>query len=208
MVGLLPALRLGALCSALALVSGTAVGAVETVKAPPAHQFAQAKPAQPAAQSAQAATAAESLPNGASSVQETFQDWQVACVQQGPAKRCSLAQQQIDQQSRQRVLAVELTPAAGKAQGILILPFGLAFEKGATLQVDDGAVGQPLRFQTCIPGGCIVPVTFEGAALSGLRQGTTLKIKAASVDGNKDTTFSVSLKGFGPAFDRTAALLK
>lgn len=48
--------------------------------------------------------------------------------------------------------------------GTLILPFGLALAKGATLQVDDKAVGQPQTFCTCLPGGCIVPL---GGAAQG-----------------------------------------
>ncbi|MGN7754935.1 invasion associated locus B family protein [Sinorhizobium sp. 22678] len=46
----------------------------------------------------------------------------------------------------QRILAVELNaPAKGKFSGILVLPFGLALAKGASLQVDDKATGQSSR---------------------------------------------------------------
>ncbi|WP_245590250.1 hypothetical protein [Desulfobulbus elongatus] len=40
-----------------------------------------------------------------------------------------------------------------------------------------------------------------------MRSGTALKIQAKA-DGGKETIFSISLKGFGGAFDRTASLAK
>ncbi|QCI66762.1 invasion associated locus B family protein [Phreatobacter stygius] len=166
----------------------------------------RAQAAPPAAAPA-AAPVASTLPGGASSLQETYQDWQVACLQQGAGKRCALSQQQADPQSRQRVLAIELTTVADKAEGVLVLPFGLALDKGVTLQIDDGPVGQPLRFRTCLPAGCLVPLSFDARAVATLRRGTAIKAKVTTDDG-RETTFSISLKGLAPALDRTAVLLR
>ena len=88
-----------------------------------------------------------------------------------------------------------------------MLPFGLALDNGATFQVDDGAAGPPQKFRTCIPAGCLVPISFDAHMLAALRKGAQLKVKAV-VDGGKDTLFTISLKGFPNAFDRTAALTK
>ena len=77
-------------------------------------------------QSQDANQAGQGLPGGASSLQETYGDWRVACAQQNGKKICALSQRQTDKDSRQLVLAVELSaPAADKAEGTLILPFGL-----------------------------------------------------------------------------------
>jgi invasion protein IalB len=161
--------------------------------------LAQATPAPPAS----------TLPGGASSVQETYQDWQVACVQQGATKRCALSQQQVAQQNRQRLLLIELGPLpANKADGVLILPFGLALEAGVTLQVDDGPVGQPLRFRTCLPTGCLVPLNLDTATVTAMRSGTTLKLSATAAEGGAKTPFSISLAGFANAFDRVVVLRK
>jgi len=48
-----------------------------------------------------------SLPGGASSLRETYQDWQVACVMRTNTKTCGLSQMQT-QQNGQRVLAHRL----------------------------------------------------------------------------------------------------
>ncbi|MBR0785292.1 invasion associated locus B family protein [Bradyrhizobium iriomotense] len=157
---------------------------------------------------AQASQAAATLPGGASSLNEMYRDWQVACEQQGTGKRCVMSQQQINPQTRQRVLAVEINSVApNKVEGVLMLPFGLALDSGATLQIDDGVAAPPLRYRTCLPGGCLVPLSFDAGTLSALRRGTALKI-ATIADGGKATPFSISLQGFAAALDRVAALAR
>ncbi|HEY4202557.1 MAG TPA: invasion associated locus B family protein [Devosiaceae bacterium] len=159
------------------------------------------------AQQAQAPAPASTLPGGASSLQETYQDWQVACEQQDTGKRCAMLQQQ-SQQSGQRILAIQLVADAGgkAATGTLVLPFGLALEAGVTLQIDDAAAQQPLRFNTCLPAGCVVPLTFAEGTLTALRGGTALKVNATASGTNQPVALSVSLKGFSAALDRTIAL--
>lgn len=154
-----------------------------------------------------AETAPATLPGGATSLQETFSDWQVGCVVQGPAKRCSITQEQVNQQSRQRVLAVELAVAADKLEGVLLMPFGLALDKGVALQIDDQPSANMLKFRTCLPGGCLVPLNFDGKTVAALRVGTVVKLRAVA-DGGQDQLYTISLKGFAPAIDRITSLSK
>lgn len=147
------------------------------------------------------------LPGGASSLTETFGDWQVGCVVQGPAKRCAIMQEQANQQTRQRVFAIEIANAGDKLEGVLLMPFGLALERGATLQIDDQPITTAVKFRTCLPGGCLVPLTFDAKSIAGLRVGTMLKIRATA-DGGAEQLYSVSLKGFSQALDRINLLAK
>jgi invasion protein IalB len=156
---------------------------------------------------AQTAPPASSLPGGATSLQETFQDWQVNCAVQANGKRCTLSQQQFGQ-NRQRLLAIELVPDGANVTGTLVLPFGLLLEGGVTTQIDDKPTGKPLRFRTCLPAGCVVPLQFDGAAATALRAGTALKFIATPSESNEALTFSISLKGLPAALSRTAALVK
>ncbi|WP_181707847.1 invasion associated locus B family protein [Chthonobacter rhizosphaerae] len=185
--------------AALALVFGALAGSAQA--AAPARTGVDAV-------GAQAGTGASpsTLPGGASSLQETFQDWFVACVQQGPGKSCSFAQIQTDNRSGQRVLSVELVPSGDTATGILILPFGLDLDSGVALFVGDEAVGPSLRFRTCLAVGCIVPLAFDGAATALLKSGAAMTVKARA-ENRQEVAFAVSLKGFTTALDRTAALL-
>jgi invasion protein IalB len=151
------------------------------------------------------------LPGGATSLREAHGDWAVSCSVQTAnsktTKACALSQELTDRKSGQRVLAIEVRPAGTAADGTLVLPFGLALAKGATLQIDDGQASSALAFRTCLPAGCVVPVNFDTKMLAALRSGAALKVKATR-DGGGDVQFSLSLKGFGGAFDRTATLLK
>jgi invasion protein IalB len=152
---------------------------------------------------------AAGLPGGATSVNESHGDWTVSCAvvpQNGtPNKVCALSQQQTNNQTRQRVLAVEFRPKEAGAEGTLVLPFGLALDQGATLQIDDGQALPGLRFRTCLPGGCLVDLRFDAKTLPSLRKGNSLKIKVTA-DGGGETQLAVSLKGFPGALDRTIAL--
>jgi invasion protein IalB len=149
--------------------------------------------------------AASGLPGGASSLNETYKDWQVACALQGAVKRCVLSQVQA-QQNGQRVLTIELNaPNGNSVSGTLVLPFGLALDSGVTLQIDDKPAMQPVRFRTCVPIGCIVSVTFDAPTLVALRAGIALKLKATA-DGGAAAPFSISLQGFATALDRIDVL--
>ena len=155
-----------------------------------------------------AAQGTQPLPGDANSLQEMHGDWRVACVQQDGKKVCALSQQQTDPGTHQLLLAIELNaPAIDRAEGTLILPFGLALDRPITLRVDDGATGAALGFRTCLPVGCLVSVAFDQKIVALLRKGTALTV-AATADGGQGAVFKISLNGFSSALDRTAALAK
>jgi invasion protein IalB len=158
---------------------------------------------------AQADMTQSSLPGGASSLQESYQDWQVTCSAQGVDKRCVMSQQQADPKTRQRVLAIELNAdTTGKAAGAVVLPFGLALDTGVSITVDEDADAVGLRFRTCLPVGCVVPLELKEELIAAMRNGTSLQITATPSENEQPVSFSVSLKGFSSAFDRTLALSK
>lgn len=147
------------------------------------------------------------LPGGATSLQETFNDWMVSCAVQGNVKACSIMQQQNNQQTRQRVLAIELSTAGDKVEGAILLPFGLLLDRGVVLQIDEQPAQPTLKFKTCVPGGCMIAVNFDAKTIASLRAGTVLKAKVA-VDGGPDQVLPISLKGLGQALDRIVSLMK
>jgi len=149
-----------------------------------------------------------SLPGGATSLNETHGDWRVTCATQENIVRCAVSQVQTNSQNRQRVLSVELTAteSGNAASGTLILPFGLALDQGAVLSIDEGELLPPLRFSTCLPAGCLVPLTFNADTVTAMRAGTALKVKTAANDSEQEVNFSISLSGFTSALARAAAL--
>ena len=130
------------------------------------------------------------------------------CAQREGKKVCALTQQQLDKDSRQRVVAIEvnsITPE--KAEGTMVLPFGLAVSREVTLQIDGAALGAPLHFRTCIAAGCLVALSFDTQSVATLKKGTALAVNVTS-DSGQPISFALSLKGFANAFDRTAALVR
>ncbi len=151
---------------------------------------------------------AQGLPGGATSLNETHGDWTVACTTPERNVRCAVSQVQINNENRQRVLSVELTATEGgnTASGTLVMPFGLALDEGVALSIDEGEPLVALRFSTCLPAGCLVPLTFDQNAIAAMRTGTALKSKAVANGSGQEVNFSISLSGFTSALARAAEL--
>jgi invasion protein IalB len=157
--------------------------------------------------SAQEAAPAAGLPGGAQSLNEEHGDWTVSCRVEQAAKLCIMSQTLADSQSGQPVLSIELaTPAVDKAEGMLLLPFGLRLADGATLKVDGTVLGGNWAFVTCISTGCLVPVSFDASQVSTLRAGTELVISALGAGAGEPVDLKVSLTGFARAANRSVEL--
>ena len=153
---------------------------------------------------------AAGLPGGASSLSETHGDWTVTCRMTGksePVKPgCSLSQQQTNRQ-KQRAIAIELAPVDGGVHGALVLPFGVAVTKTVQTDVDKTPLGEPRAFSTCLPAGCIVPLTISPEGVDQMKAGSKLNVAATSVDG-AEFTLPISLDGFTSALERTRELVR
>lgn len=148
------------------------------------------------------------LPNGASSISETYGDWTVNCGADKGAKFCTLTQAQINKETGQRAFAIELrTSKDGAGQGTILMPFGLKLETGVVLKLDDKDFAQGLRFSTCLAQGCLLPVSLASAATDAVRKAKSLTVGALSASNDQPVTFNVSLNGFGSALDRAMQLV-
>lgn len=164
------------------------------------------------AQSAQAAppaAPAAQLPNGATSINEIYADWTVDCRIVNGQKQCLLSQAQGNAQTGQRTFAIELRPPKdGKTEGTILMPFGLEFDAGAVLKLDDKNLGQGLRFSTCMPQGCLLPLSLPTASIDALKKGGKLTVASLNVSNKEPVTFTVSLNGFSAALARVSDLGK
>jgi invasion protein IalB len=153
------------------------------------------------------AVPAKQLPNGASSITESYGSWTVSCRINDGQKLCSLAQAQGNKQTGQRTFGIEfLTPKGGKIDGTVLMPFGLKLDAGATTKLDDKDFGQPLHFSTCIPDGCLLPVSFSASATEALQKGTALSVTSIGLSNGQAVTFSISLDGFPAGLKRVSDL--
>ena len=150
---------------------------------------------------------ASSLPGGANSLSETHGDWTVRCEVVEAVVKCAAQQEQVSNDTRQRLLAIEFTPSEGNLTGTLALPFGLLLTRGAVLQIDRLAASPPQPFQTCLPSGCLVPLLLAADWRDALKGGTSLAVIAVAIDG-KEAKFAIPLRGFAGALDRIVDLTK
>lgn len=148
----------------------------------------------------------QSLPGGAGSLSESYQDWQVRCVSTDNGPRCAMSQMQVDPKTRKRILTIELRSDEGRAVGALIAPFGLALAEGVTLKVDDRRGETPLAFSTCVPAGCVVPLDLDTDMTKSLVSGGALAVTATADATRQPLAFSISLKGFSSAWERIGEL--
>lgn len=152
---------------------------------------------------------AVSLPNGAASINEVYGDWTVNCAIADNRKRCGFSQEQGNSQTGQRLFAIELQPPAnGQTNGVLLLPFGLKLDDGVKLKLDDQILGQGARFSTCVPSGCLVPISFPTVATDAMKKAGKLIISATREGGGETPTLTISLNGFTTAMSRVAELAK
>lgn len=147
-----------------------------------------------------------SLPNGATSLQEAYEDWVVSCGLSEAGKHCTLSQQQT-QQNGQRVLAIELAVEGDTVSGSLVLPFGLALAAGAGVQVDEQEQ-TTVPFGTCLPAGCLVRLSLSEEQVAAMRRGSQLKVRVRPDGSSETAVLTISLKGFSVALDRTRALAR
>jgi invasion protein IalB len=155
---------------------------------------------------AQPATAAP-LPNGASSINETYGDWIVDCRLVEGQKQCVLLQAQGNNQTKQRIFEIQLRPPKdGKTEGTILMPFGLKLDSGAILSLDDKDLGEGLHFSTCLPQGCLLPVSFQTATVDAMKKGKTLTVASLNLNSGEVVTFKISLEGFAAASARIAEL--
>jgi invasion protein IalB len=154
-----------------------------------------------------AATPSQQLPNGASSISETYGDWTVNCRLVDGQKQCLLLHAQGNGQTGQRVFAIELRiPKDGKTEGTILMPFGLKLDSGAILKLDDKDLGQGLRFSTCMPQGCLLPVSLPTVAVDAMKKAKMLTVASLNASSGEVITFNVPLEGFAAAIARIAEL--
>jgi invasion protein IalB len=154
-----------------------------------------------------AAGSARALPGNATSLREVHGDWIVSCVNREEKNHCAMSQIQADPKTRKRVVSLELRlTGAGGAKGAFVMPFGLALSRGIAFKIDTNGDALALPFATCLPAGCLVPLTADRALLEGLKAGDVMTVTAAAFDTGQPLDFSLSLNGFSAALKRLGEL--
>ncbi|WP_455475841.1 invasion associated locus B family protein [Bartonella sp. B17] len=154
--------------------------------------------------------ATATLPNGASSLTETYGLWSVNCGMQDGKKVCFIHRQEVNDQNRVVVAMTIILDADNNVSGSLTVPFGMLVSKPVRLQVDEGKATIETAIRTCFPSGCMVPIAFDKNFVAALRAGKKLKL-AMTISAPGEPPFNdlfVQLNGFSNALNRLTALQK
>lgn len=191
----------------LALIGSLGLGTGVAKQQPDAASGSARKASQRFATGRVATAPAAQLPNGASSISETYGAWAIACRIANGQKQCLLAHTQTDSHTGQPLFAIELQMSRdGKMEGTLLMPFGLKLDAGAILTVDGEDLGSGLRFSTCVPQGCLIPVSFPKITVDAMKTSKTLTVASQHLGGGEMVSFNVSLEGVAAAIARMSEL--
>ncbi|GJE57466.1 MULTISPECIES: invasion associated locus B family protein [Methylobacterium] len=145
-------------------------------------------------------------PNGARSVSEAYGDWTMNCNREGTQTDCVVIQSQGDRRTGKRQFSVELrAPKDGRAEGLILMPFGLQIESGVTFKLDDRTLGKGAPYSFCVADGCLVPISLPALATDTMKTAQALTVSAMKPDAKEPTVISIPLAGFAAAFARAAA---
>ncbi|MEO9458795.1 MAG: invasion associated locus B family protein [Lentilitoribacter sp.] len=147
------------------------------------------------------------LPGGATSLNETHGDWTVSCGKgQTQITLCAMSQQLFNPENKQRVMAIELTMTKQSIlSGTMVLPFGIKLSEGILLSIDEGDVQTKVPFSTCLPVGCLAPLSFNTKMIDAFRAGSIVSIALKTMEGTQ-LQIELSLDGFSSAHNRIIAL--
>jgi invasion protein IalB len=93
-----------------------------------------------------------------------------------------------------------------RRDGTILMPFGLNLDAGAILKLDDKDLGRGVHFSTCVPQGCLLPVSFPIIATDAMKKATMLNTASLNLSSGEAVTFNISLNGFAAALARVSDL--
>ncbi|GBQ06674.1 invasion associated locus B family protein [Saccharibacter floricola] len=153
------------------------------------------------------ARAASSLPDGVTSLNETYQDWSLSCHVKDNQTDCSVTQQAYDSKTQQRFFSIKFRPQGDQTHGVALLPFGLDLNHGLTVVTDGLPVGDIYSFTTCLPEGCIVPLDLDEGQFSALEKSQHASLSFMTLSGHV-MKLPLSSAGLEKALERAHALTR
>ncbi len=139
--------------------------------------------------------------NPAQNTVTAYDDWRTACPAADQKQMpCEMVSEIIDDKNKSTLARVVITrDTANKDKPIIsfTLPFGVALEPGAGIQIgkDEPKV---IQYRTCYQVGCIAQGDFDEKLANALKSGTEVKLLFAGLDG-KPVGTPIPLKGYSKA---------
>lgn len=146
---------------------------------------------------------------GPTTLSETYDAWTVQCANapEGEQTRrvCQMAQELLQQESRQRVLLFAIGKEGDEsAQATLVTPFGLLLSEGIRVNLGENELARG-TYRTCLPAGCVVELTLPDTVIAELQAADEASVFMTANSGQQ-VRADVSLKGFTAAYRRLVGL--
>lgn len=125
-----------------------------------------------------------------------YQDWELACVEQGENKRCEV-KQTLSNNAGQVVAVLTVAKPDKETLFQVALPHMLDLKRGVKLEVDGNAL-KTLEYSFCNQAACFILEREPKELISSFNKGTESQLVATQLDGKK-LTLVVSLNGFAAA---------
>jgi invasion protein IalB len=137
-------------------------------------------------------------------VKSVHDDWQIRCETPPGAQseQCALFQSVVAEDRANVGITVLVLKTADQKSRLMRVqaPLGVLLPAGLGLKIDNADVGRA-GFVRCLPRGCYAEVVMDDNLLKQLRSGTTATFFIFQTP-EEGIGFPVSLKGFGPGYDK------
>ena len=137
-------------------------------------------------------------------VRSVHDDWQIRCETPPGAQneQCALFQSVVAEDRANFGLTVVVIRTADQKSRLMRVraPLGILLPARLGLKIDQTDVGRA-EFIRCLPNGCFAEVLMDDDLVKKLRGGTTATFFIFQTP-EEGIGFPVSLKGFGPAYDK------
>ena len=134
-------------------------------------------------------------------VQENFDAWQFACIEEQSQKVCDLREVVFDPNTKEAVSYLSLTMGADSiTQMQIAFPHAVNLKSPVQLQIDDK---DPLNlnYAFCNQSACFVAEIIAENFINLFKAGNQLSVKILLLDG-REATIAFSLSGFKAGYDR------
>jgi invasion protein IalB len=160
-------------------------------------------------QTAPAPQAADPAVDENIALSENFGDWIVRCFKAKSPVPCSALQVAANQDTKQRVMLMSIAYVTARdAYGLqIVVPLGVAFLKGATLNAGDQTLSG-MKYTRCERDGCYIEGVVPTDTLTALSAMDKTTLDIFGYNNAETSKLPISLNGFSDALARMKTLAR
>ena len=134
--------------------------------------------------------------------EQTLPNWRVICTNNDDAGAlgCAMSQTVFVENTRQRIVAMEMFVGEDGPVAIFALPHGLNIPAGVTILFDEQEEGETFPINTANQNGAIAQISLSDEMIASMRGGALMTVQVANTSGQR-LNLQMSLVGFSRSYD-------